>query len=167
MKTRFYYDTEFLDDGRTIDLISIGVVREDGAEYYAVNNDADWPRIHAHRWLSENVVPHLPPSDAPAWKARVVIADEVYKFLTPSPDTVPELWAWFSAYDHVALAQLFGPMISFPRRLPMFTNDLRSLVDWSGVHDLPVPDRDLKHDALADARWVKSAHEHIMRRGRS
>ncbi|HET7322728.1 MAG TPA: hypothetical protein VFJ06_00160 [Halococcus sp.] len=33
---RFFYDTEFIDNGRIIDLISIGVVAEDGREFYAI-----------------------------------------------------------------------------------------------------------------------------------
>ena len=35
---RYFYDTEFLEDGETIDLISIGIVAEDGREYYAVTD---------------------------------------------------------------------------------------------------------------------------------
>lgn len=42
---KFFYDTEFIEDGKTIDLISIGIVAEDGLEYYAVNLDAPWKRI--------------------------------------------------------------------------------------------------------------------------
>ena len=57
---RIFYDTEFLEDGRTIDLISIGMVAEDGREYYAVTSDADWDRIRKHDRLIRNVVPHLP-----------------------------------------------------------------------------------------------------------
>ncbi len=37
---RYFYDTEFIDDGRTIELISIGVTAEDGREYYAVSTDS-------------------------------------------------------------------------------------------------------------------------------
>ena len=44
---RYFYDTEFLEDGETIDLISIGIVAEDGREYYAVNLNADWPDMLA------------------------------------------------------------------------------------------------------------------------
>lgn len=33
---RIYYDCEFLEDGNTIDLISMGMVAEDGRELYAV-----------------------------------------------------------------------------------------------------------------------------------
>lgn len=34
---RYFYDTEFIEDGHTIDLISIGVVAEDGRSYYAIS----------------------------------------------------------------------------------------------------------------------------------
>jgi hypothetical protein len=30
---RFWFDTEFIEDGKTIDLMSIGVVAEDGRKY--------------------------------------------------------------------------------------------------------------------------------------
>lgn len=31
---KYFIDTEFVDDGHTIDLISIGIVAEDGRELY-------------------------------------------------------------------------------------------------------------------------------------
>lgn len=34
---RYFFDTEFYEDGKTIDLVSIGIVAEDGRELYAVN----------------------------------------------------------------------------------------------------------------------------------
>lgn len=37
---KFFLDTEFYEDGSTIDLISIGVVTEDGREFYAVSQEA-------------------------------------------------------------------------------------------------------------------------------
>lgn len=57
---RFFYDTEFLEDGDVIDLISIGIKAETGDEYYAVNSDMPVGRIGGHDWLCKNVVPHLP-----------------------------------------------------------------------------------------------------------
>lgn len=74
---KYFYDTEFLEDGTTIDLISIGIVSEDGREYYAVNSALDdhhgshspidarpddglGLRVSRHEWLMKNVVPHLP-----------------------------------------------------------------------------------------------------------
>ncbi len=32
--TRYFYDCEFLENGNTIELISIGIVADDGREYY-------------------------------------------------------------------------------------------------------------------------------------
>jgi len=62
-----------------------------------------------------------------------------------------ELWAWFAAYDHVVLAQLWGSMPDLPRELPRFTRDLRQRWDDLGRPKLPQPPSDA-HDALADAR---------------
>src|SRR5882762_5629922 len=59
---KIWYDTEFLEDGKTIELISIGMVREDGEEYYAVVDVGaiTWLRITQHDWLMRNVIPSLP-----------------------------------------------------------------------------------------------------------
>lgn len=155
---KYFYDTEFHEDGRTIDFISVGIVTEDGREYYAVNAEADWPRIREHEWLMANVYPHLPhPGE---WKPKRQIAREVQEFLLAS--TPPELWAWFSAYDHVVLAQLFGTMMDLPEGIPMYTNDVRSLVDWTDVDRLP-RQTGTSHDALDDARHVKAMYEHIIK----
>jgi hypothetical protein len=63
-----------------------------------------------------------------------------------------ELWAWFAAYDHVALAQLWGPMPALPKELPRFTRDLRQRWEDAGKPALPPPPNDA-HDAVADARY--------------
>lgn len=51
---RYFMDCEFIEDGRTIDLISIGVVAEDGREYYAINKDCDFSK--ASDWVETNVL---------------------------------------------------------------------------------------------------------------
>ena len=55
---RYFYDTEFIDDGRTIELISIGVAAEDGREYYAISTEFDPDRAGA--WVRKHVLPKLP-----------------------------------------------------------------------------------------------------------
>lgn len=154
---KYFYDTEFLEDGKTIDLISIGITAEDGREYYAVCQDMPVDRIRKHKWLMSNVMPHLPFSAE--WKPREQIRAEVNEFLLAVDE--PELWAWFGAYDHVVLAQLFGTMLELPPGIPMYTNDVRSLVDWTGINRLP-NQTGAEHDALADARHVKAMYEHII-----
>lgn len=145
---RFFYDCEFIEDGVTIELISIGVVDEQGREYYAVSTEFDPQR--AGGWVRAHVLPKLPSLADRAWRSRAAIRRSLLDFLTASGDGV-ELWAWLAAYDHVALAQLWGPMPALPRALPRFTRDLRQRWEDVGKPVLPPPPSDA-HDALADAR---------------
>jgi hypothetical protein len=145
---RFFYDTEFIEDGVTIDLVSIGVVDENGREFYAVSTEFDESR--AGPWVREHVLAKLPPPADPAWCDRHSMRERLIKFLSPHGEKV-ELWAWFAAYDHVALAQLWGDMPALPRALPRFTRELRQRWEDVGKPALPVPPEDA-HDALADAR---------------
>ena len=54
---RYWFDTEFIDDGLTIDLISIGIVSEDERELYLENAHFDLGA--ASTWVRENVFPKL------------------------------------------------------------------------------------------------------------
>ncbi len=180
-----FYDTEFLENGKTIDLISIGMVADTGREYYAVNSDIDandsrlHQRISEHSWLMDNVVPYLPLTrDAPRrfegkwlWsldrssilvKPHWVIANEVRNFLQ-SFDNV-KLWADYGAYDHVVLCQLFGRMIQLPDSIPMWTHDLRMLMESKGMtnDDIPPFLNGTEHNALDDARELRWRHDHVL-----
>lgn len=164
----YAYDTEFLEDGHTIELISIGIVCEDGRDYYAINSDMPHDRISKNDWLMKNVVKHLPlhhysePRDGIGWiwgldmksplvKPKWVIANEVREFLLDIDP--PQLWANYAAYDHVALAQLWGRMTSLPKGLPMFTPDLQQLLET--MPDFEKPEQPgVEHNALEDARYV-------------
>ncbi len=131
MVYRYFYDSEFIEDGRTIDLVSIGVVDEHGREFYAISTEFD--DRHAVPWVRRNVLDRLPSPGHPAWRSRARIRDELLRFLVEplreQPDQELELWAWYAAYDHVVLAQLWGRMPSLPRQIPRFTKDLRQLWD--------------------------------------
>jgi len=41
---KYWLDTEFIARPFTIDLISIGVVAENGREFYAESNETDWSK---------------------------------------------------------------------------------------------------------------------------
>src|SRR5262245_38809574 len=153
MMYRYFYDCEFIEDGRLIDLVSIGVVDEHGREFYAVSSELD--PVRAVPWVRRNVLDRLPSPSSPVWRSRDRIRDELYEFLVAplrsgEADAL-ELWAWYSAYDHVALAQLWGPMPTLPREIPRFTKDLRQLWDDRDRPPLPEPAAD-GHDALVEAR---------------
>ena len=145
---RFFYDCEFIEDGVTIDLVSIGVVDEEGREFYAVSTE--FAPQKAGPWVRQHVLSKLPAPSNPAWRSRAQIREDLLKFVDRSGEEV-ELWAWFAAYDHVALAQLWGDMPALPRELPRFTRELRQRWEDVGKPALPVPPDDA-HDALADAR---------------
>jgi len=162
------YDFEFLEDGRHIELISIGMVCDDGREYYAVNRDMPVRKIRKHKWLMENVVPGLPKGhgDAkihmpkrwlfhyadPVVKHRARIADDVMDFIRAAGPDV-QLWANYGAYDHVCLAQLWGRMIDLPEGVPMFTHDIQQERSRLGFSWDQLPQQESgEHNALADAR---------------
>ncbi|MEU6058025.1 3'-5' exoribonuclease [Streptomyces sp. NPDC047097] len=178
--TAIGYDLEFLEDGRTIELISIGMVADDGREYYAVSANLPRRRIRKHDWLMANVVPHLPKPSGdwnlhmpkswlfnyrdPAVKPRERIASEVAAFILAAGPGV-ELWANYGAYDHVALAQLWGPMVDLPAGVPMFTHDIQQEARRLGIawDELPKQEGG-EHNALADARHVQTVRRWLTAR---
>lgn len=156
---RYFYDTEFIEDGRTIELVSIGIVDETGREFYAVSTAFDPER--AIRWVRINVLPKLPSPADPAWGSRERIRADVLAFLAEPGEQV-QLWAWYAGYDHVALCQLWGPMTALPRLIPRFSHELRQRWEDLGRPSLPDPPAE-QHDALADARH-NLARWHAMQR---
>lgn len=118
---RYFLDTEFIEDGKTIDLISIGIVTEDGREYYRQNAECRFGR--ANEWVKENVLPHLLDFNLDmlvptyigrhAWSTREQIAETIKRFVASDPAI--EFWTYYGAYDWVALCQLYGKMIDLPQ----------------------------------------------------
>jgi len=149
---RFYFDTEFAEDGRIIDLISIGVVAEDGREFYAISTEFDAERCNP--WVQKNVLPLLPPRTDPSWMSREKIRTSLLAFVGTEK---PEWWAYYADYDWVALCQLFGTMMDLPKGWPMYCRDLKQACDEQGNPRLP-EQTDAEHNALADARWNVQAH---------
>lgn len=154
---RFFYDCEFIEDGKTIELISIGVVDTDGREFYAVSTEFDDRRAGA--WVRANVLPKLPSPGDRAWRSRERIKSDLLDFLTAPGEDI-ELWAWIAAYDHVVLCQLWGRMIDLPKGVPMWTNDLKQECVRLGNPQMPKQESG-EHNALADARHVKAMAEFL------
>lgn len=168
---RYFYDTEFIEDGHTIDLISIGMIAEDGRTYYAISKAFNPKKASA--WVQVNVLAHLPPrsvnlsdvsvsprlkEESRAWKYPQDIKEDLLRFIGDDPK--PEFWGYYADYDHVALCQLFGRMIDLPKSWPMYTRDLKQWCDQLGNPRLPEQDDD-EHHALADARWNKEVFQFL------
>ncbi len=257
----YYYDCEFLEGTQkktflgfevghtkpTIDLISIGIVSEDGREYYEISKDFNlkeaWNRyqleyriVDAGRdkrnvkvyCIRENVL-------KPIWiylflqyeaefvflkgkayddfehelkaglhdkyftfkslqalikrygKSKRQIAYEVKTFcvqenqldnpvIKSSSDVdYPIFYGYYSAYDHVVLCWLFGKMIDLPTGFPMYTRDLKQILDdtqerrfglskfkgklANDIKELPnYPKQENEHSAIHDARFNRELH---------
>jgi hypothetical protein len=156
--TKIVYDTEFIDNGTTIEPLSIGMLDETGHEYYAVFDslptiaravESDWLRSNVLPWLpitiddpelvSEGLAYHVhwdaQHPEYPAVKPLDAIAEEVEDFVLAHPR--PSLWAYYASYDHVLYAQLYGPMSELPDGMPQHTNDIKQEADRIGNPHLP------------------------------
>ena len=186
---KVFLDAEFMEDGREIEMLSIGLVREDGEEYYAVNAHADL--LKANAWVVENVIPHLPTVPRPVmeWakqypgmlkdvaqvsldkadprvKPPHQIADEIVRFVGPRP----EFWGYYADYDWVLLCQLYGRMVDLPRGWPMLCLDIKQLAWQLGDPQLPphsVDNHGPEHHALADTRWNRDAYQACLRQAQA
>lgn len=169
---KYFLDTEFIESSerKTIDLISIGIVAEDGRKYYAISSEFD--ESLASDWVKENVLSKLPsrlgtfnPAEAlfstlnesKAWKSRATIREEILEFT--SQDVSPiEFWAAWAAYDWVVFCWIFGDMIDLPEGYPYYCNDVIQWMNQLGLtREFLPPDPENSHNALADAQWVKEA----------
>ena len=274
---KYFYDTEFLEGtqtkrflgtpiGRTkptIDLISIGIVCEEGREYYAISRDFNlkeaWSRYDEKitptygdmrnyfpegfktkvYWIRENVLmpiffelamrefhdihfkdewihkgkevtlevfkSHETWSKDKKWFRRLLdkygksnkqIANEVIGFMSSSiihhnqfgayTRRNPVLYGYYSAYDHVVFCWLFGLMKDLPNGFPMYTTDLKQMIDnWlltKGIDEVrriglkyalkrlkqrpDYPKQSNEHNALSDAKWNKDLYDFLNRLGK-
>lgn len=167
---RYFYDYEFIERPGSLQPISIGVVAEDGREYYAVYDDFDRYEVLEDEWLMDNVMASIKHTivrngighdigmviEDTHLKSRNQIAIDLSHFIDKDAD----LWAWYGAYDHVCLAMTFGRMIDLPKNVPMYTNDLKTLVRLAGNPQMPRQPEGL-HNALEDAKWNLVRYQYV------
>src|ERR1700722_14822869 len=87
---KYWIDTEFIARPYTIDLISVGLVAEDGREFYAESDEVDWSK--ANLWTLENVRPRLNGKGI----KRQDIGIALRQFT--NGDEHPVFWGYFPAY---------------------------------------------------------------------
>lgn len=155
----YWYDTEFIESGygKPFQLISIGIINEEGKEYYAVCKDFN-PE-DADDWVKENVLSKLDiPKEGP--KKIDQIRKDIIKFVGSDPK--PEFWAYYGSYDHVMLSLIFGRMIDLPENFPKFTMDLKQLAMSLDNPELPEQLEEGAHNALEDAKHNKKVYEFLI-----
>ena len=157
---KYFLDTEFIEGfhkplfGKKrhfIDLISIGIVAEDGREYHAISNEYWYYK--ADDWVKKNVIIPLYLNtvhgdnrnryDAQNFhfaygKSNERIKIELLNFFScwrdqhfwraPSSETI-EIYGYYADYDWVLICSLFGRMIDLPKGFPMYCRDLKQMLD--------------------------------------
>ena len=165
---RYYLDTEF--DEKHAVLISIGVVSQDGRQFYAVNTDYDWSC--ASQWLIDNVQPLLMLDFVSTIKGSAAeICDALVAFV--GHDFKTEFWGYKCAWDIVLVHRMFGgynEISANQHPIPLVCHDLYQLGRSVGITSIKekVKPFEPAHNSLVDARWTKFVHEmFIMQYGRS
>lgn len=153
---RYFIDTEFIESGpyHPVQLISIGIVSEDGREFYAQSSEFDASMASA--WVKQNVLAQLDPRGE--YFSLKEIGTKIRKFIG---NETPEFWGYYADYDWVVFCQIFGTMMDLPKGFPMYCQDIKQLCDGNGNPKLPEQGKG-EHNALADARWNKVAWEFLV-----
>jgi len=183
---KYFLDTEFIENGITIDLMSIGIVCEDGRTYYAQNHECKFDK--ASDWVWRNVFPslnhfnmkgergckqvsemgHAAPTgrcrdSLCSWRYHWEIRSEVREFMDVERFGKPEVWGYYADYDWVVFCQLFGTMMELPKGFPMYCNDLKQLAMLYGNPKLPDFPGTNSHNALSDALEIKMRYEWLIK----
>jgi len=157
---RYFIDTEFIERPCTIDLISLGIVREDGNMYYAESLETNW--AFANDWVIEHVKPNLIGDSVSNTLAG--ISGDVHQWIG---DDTPEFWGYYADYDWVVFCWLFGTMMDLPPGWPMYCRDLKQLLDERNISreaiNQQVRPAPTTHNALDDARWVRHVYYWVTR----
>lgn len=157
---RYWFDTEFIERGRfePIKVLSIGIVAEDGREFYAERQaarqmiDDDFAQ-YGDDWLLKNVAPHLERNE----KRRCGVDEMKQRILAfIGDDLTPEFWGYYADYDWIVFCQIFGRMIDLPKGWPMYCRDLKQVLDTFEIR-VTKQDSAQEHNALNDARWTRDA----------
>lgn len=178
---RIYFDTEFTGLHKGTTLISIGIVAENGATFYAELNDYDKSQVDA--WVRNNVIsklqfsasyynrvivtPTKPRSISMVSKTEFV-SEELVKWLNQFNEPI-EVWSDCLSYDWVLFCDLFGGAQHIPKCVYYIPFDICTLFKANGI-DPDISREEFaamdvegteKHNALWDARVIKACYDKL------
>lgn len=172
---KIFFDTEFTGLYKNTTLISIGMISEDGKEFYAELIDYD--KTQLNDWLRENVIAKLvfngersesatnANRNISGTKAKVAqaIADWLAQW-----DKV-EMWSDCLAYDWVLFNDLFGTAFDIPKNVYYIPFDICTLFKYRNIdpdikrEEYAEVETRMKHNALWDATVIKKCYEKLQK----
>lgn len=179
---KLFFDTEFTGLHKNTTLISIGLVDEDGRQFYAEFTDYDKKQIDG--WLQQNVISNLTlinsGSLTPIINAgegfdllngNVVgptryIRKKLIEWLTEYESV--EMWSDCLAYDWVLFNDIFGGAFDIPKNVYYIPFDICTLFkvrdvdpDISREEYAGLSSTENKHNALHDAKVIKACYDKL------
>lgn len=177
---KIFFDTEFTGLHQNTTLISLGMVSEDGREFYA--EFADYNEKQVDDWIKENVIKNLICGDDRGVLSvgnPVIVCGNSYEikphlmsWLSQFEDV--EFWSDCLAFDWVLLNQLIA---TYDNGYPKLPDNVASYTPFDIVtlfHDTGIGfdvnreefaelehDPALKHNAAWDAKVIKACYEKL------
>lgn len=171
---KIFFDTEFTGLHQKTTLISIGMVAENGHEFYAELTDFDLSQVD--EWLEKNVIANLVLPEYIKSSGGNIALDvrgntetvgiALIEWLSQF-DRV-EMWSDCLAYDWVLFCNIFGHAFSIPGNVYYIPFDICTLFKVKGIDpDISreefagLTESAVKHNALWDAKVIKACYERL------
>ena len=175
---RIFWDTEFTGLHKDTTLISLGMVADNGKEFYAEFTDFDpW---QVDDWVQEHVLDNLLFNEVEEPFVRILGAEtfvkgDIHHIRTALEDWLNrfdmiELWSDCHHYDVVLLQGIFGGAFSIPDHIYYIPFDISTAFKVYGIDpdisreafiDSPISGE--KHNSLYDARVIQACYEKLRR----
>ncbi len=175
---RCFLDTEFIEIGDELQLISIGIKSEDGRTFYAVSSEYEYEK--ADKWVRKFVITPIYEGLVPFELRGVYSISRFHEHYGKSINQIridildftgypdyslgkPEFWGYMCAYDWILVCRLFGNIRQLPAGFPRYCRELASIIDDNNID---IPKNKNKHNALWDAEWAEKTFQHIKNQNR-
>lgn len=160
---KVFFDTEFTGLHQNTTLISVGLVDENGREFYAELIDYDQTQVDD--WLQDNVIANLNGKNRSTTEQ---LRYDLAKWLS-AYDKV-EMWSDCLSYDWVLFGNIWGHAFDIPKNIYYIPFDICTMMKLKGVDpDInreeyafnAVPETAQKHNALWDAQVIRACYENL------
>jgi 3' exoribonuclease, RNase T-like len=168
---RIFFDTEFTGLHKNTTLISIGLVSDNGEEFYA--EFTDYNKKQVDEWLQTNVIDNLVIPDLLTeqkinnFKGDINYIQQKLRIWLSQFEHV-EIWSDCLAYDWVLFNHIFEHAFNIPKNVYYIPFDICTLFKLKGID--PDINRESfagidgkKHNALHDAKVIKTCYEKLMK----